>query len=148
VRIGGATYTDLQVAYSDNIVTARTFATRRREAIDARQEFLTLGVGNLAAGLFSGFPISSSGSRTVIGDTIGSRTQLYSLVAAAAVLLTTLFLGPALSTFPLAALVIFAALRFDRVGEDRIFPTLPTAVSAYQDWYAAGHGNGPPTTRP
>jgi sulfate permease, SulP family len=50
----------------------------------------------------------------VIGDAIGSRMQLYSLVAAAAVLLTTLFLGPVLATFPLAALgavVVFAALR-------------------------------------
>ena len=71
------------VAYSDNIVTARAFAARRREAIDARQEFLALGAANLGAGLFSGFPVSSSGSRTVIGDALGSRTQLYSLVAGA-----------------------------------------------------------------
>jgi sulfate permease, SulP family len=102
------------VAYTDNIVTARAFAARRREEIDARQEFLALGAANLGAGLFSGFPVSSSGSRTVIGDAIGSRTQLYSLVAAAILLLTMLFLGPALSTFPLAALgglVVFAALR-------------------------------------
>jgi sulfate permease, SulP family len=102
------------VAYTDNIVTARAFATRRREEIDARQEFLALGAANLGAGLFSGFPVSSSGSRTVIGDALGSRTQLYSLVTAAILLLTLLFLGPALSTFPLAALgalVVFAAIR-------------------------------------
>jgi SulP family sulfate permease len=129
------------VAYSDNIVTARAFAARRREAIDARQEFFALGVGNLTAGLFSGFPISSSGSRTVIGDTMGSRTQLYSLVAAAAVLLTTVFLGPALSTFPLAALgalVVFAALRlidfpeFRRIARFRrseLFLALATTAS-------------------
>ena len=43
------------VAYSDNIVTARAFAARRREEIDARQEFLALGAANLAAGVFSGF---------------------------------------------------------------------------------------------
>ena len=55
------------VAYSDNIVTARAFAARRREEIDARQEFLALGAANLGAGLFSGFPVSSSGSRTVRG---------------------------------------------------------------------------------
>jgi SulP family sulfate permease len=106
----------------NNIVTARAFAARRREAIDARQEFLALGAANLAAGLFSGFPVSSSGSRTVIGDTMGSRTQLYSLVAGAAVLLTTLFLGPALSTSPLAALgalVVFAALRLIDFAELR-----------------------------
>jgi SulP family sulfate permease len=110
------------VAYTDNIVTARAFAARRREEIDVRQEFLALGAANLGAGLFSGFPVSSSGSRTVIGDSVGSRTQLYSVVAAAIVLLTLLFLGPALSTFPLAALgalVIFAALRLIDFAELR-----------------------------
>jgi SulP family sulfate permease len=110
------------VAYSDNIVTARAFAARRREIVDARQEFLALGAANAAAGVFSGFPVSSSGSRTAIGDSMGSRTQLYSLVTVAILLLTVLFLGPALSAFPLAALgalVVFAALRLIDVAEFR-----------------------------
>jgi sulfate permease, SulP family len=110
------------VAYTDNVVTARAFAARRREVIDARQEFLALGAANLGAGLFSGFPVSSSGSRTVIGDAVGSRTQLYSLVTATIVLLTMLFLGLALATFPLAALgalVVFAALRLIDFAELR-----------------------------
>ncbi len=110
------------VAYTDNVVTARAFAAKRREQIDARQEFLALGAANLGAGLFSGFPVSSSGSRTVIGDALGSRTQLYSFVSAAVLLLTLLLLGPALSTFPLAALgalVVFAALRLIDFAELR-----------------------------
>jgi sulfate permease, SulP family len=110
------------VAYTDNVATARAFAARRREVIDARQEFLALGMANLSAGLSSGFPVSSSGSRTVIGDALGSRTQLYSLVAAAMVLLTLLFLGPALATFPMAALgavVVFAAFRLIDLAELR-----------------------------
>ena len=129
------------VAYTDNVVTGRAFAARRREVIDARQEFLALGAANLGAGLFSGFPVSSSGSRTVIGDAVGSRTQLYSLVTAAIVLLTMLFLGPALATFPLAALgalVVFAALRLIDFAELRriarfrrseLFLALATAAS-------------------
>jgi SulP family sulfate permease len=110
------------VAYTDNIVTGRAFAAKRREEIDARQEFLALGAANFGAGLFSGFPVSSSGSRTVIGDALGSRSQLYSLVAAGFLLLTMLFLGPALATFPLAALgalVVFAALRLIDFAELR-----------------------------
>jgi sulfate permease, SulP family len=110
------------VAYSDNIVTGRAFAARRHQVIDARQEFLGLGAANLLAGLFSGFPVSSSGSRTAIGDAMRSRTQLYSIVAAGIVLITMLFLGPALSTFPLAALgavVVFAALRLIDFAELR-----------------------------
>jgi SulP family sulfate permease len=110
------------VAYSDNIATGRAFAARHGQNIDARQEFLALGAANVAAGSLSGFPVSSSGSRTVLGDAMGSRTQLYSLVAATVVLFTTLFLGPALSSFPLAALgaiVVFAALRLIDFGELR-----------------------------
>ena len=41
---------------------------------------------------------------------------------------------------------ILAATGFvGRVGEDRVFITLPTAVSAYQQWHAARHGGGTPS---
>jgi MFS superfamily sulfate permease-like transporter len=82
--------------------------------IDANQELLALGSANLGAGLLSGFPVSSSGSRTAVGDAAGSRTQLYSLVALVWVLATLLFLGPLLARFPIAALggiVVYAATR-------------------------------------
>ena len=110
------------VGYSDNVLTARAFAVKRRETIDSDQEFFALGAANLAAGLFQGFPVSSSGSRTVIGDALGSRTQLYSLVVVAVVLLTMGFFGPVLATFPLAALgavVVYAATRLVDVPELR-----------------------------
>ncbi|HSE09772.1 MAG TPA: sulfate permease [Nocardioidaceae bacterium] len=110
------------VSYSDNVLTGRAFASRRRERIDANQEFLALGAANVGAGLFSAFPVSSSGSRTVIGDSLGSRSQLYSLVALGVVLLTMLFLSPVLAAFPLAALggvVVFAAIRLVDVAELR-----------------------------
>ena len=71
------------VGYTDNVLTARAFATRNGYRIDANQELLALGAANLAAGVIQGFPVSSSGSRTVIGDALGSRSQLYSLVALA-----------------------------------------------------------------
>ena len=110
------------VAYSDNVLTARAFAAKRHEVIDSGQEFLALGAANLAAGLFHGFPVSSSGSRTVVGDAMGSRSQLYSLVAMIMVLLTMLFLSPLLAVFPRAALgavVIYAATRLVDVAELR-----------------------------
>jgi sulfate permease, SulP family len=102
------------VAYSDNVVTARAFAVKRRESIDSDQEFLALGAANIAGALSHGFPVSSSGSRTVLGDAMGSRTQLYSLVALAAVLISVTFLGPVIAAFPIPALgavVIYAATR-------------------------------------
>jgi sulfate permease, SulP family len=110
------------VAYSDNVLTGRAFASRHREHLDANQEFLALGAANVASGLLSSFPVSSSGSRTVIGDALGSRTQLYSLVALAAVLVTMFFLSPVLAAFPMAALggvVVYAAIRLVDVAELR-----------------------------
>ncbi len=110
------------VAYSDNVLTARAFADRRGERIDADQEFLALGAANVAGGLLSGFPVSSSGSRTAIGDSMGSRTQLASLVTLATVLVAVLALGPVIAAFPqaaLGALVVYAAVRLVDVAEIR-----------------------------
>ena len=104
----------LLVAYTDNVLTGRAFAARGGYSIDANQEFLALGVANVGTGVFQGFPVSSSGSRTAIGESAGSKTQLNSLVTVLCVVLVLLFLGPLLAHFPLAALgalVIFAATR-------------------------------------
>ncbi|GAA2155455.1 SulP family sulfate permease [Humibacillus xanthopallidus] len=112
------------VGYSDNVLTARAFAGRHREQIDSNQEFLGLGVANIGAGLVQGFPISSSGSRTVIADTMGARTQLHSLVSLVLVIATLLWLGPVIAAFPLAALgavVVYAALRLVDIAEMRRF---------------------------
>jgi sulfate permease, SulP family len=110
------------VGYTDNVLTARAFAAHHAEHVDNGQEFLALGAANIAAGLGHGFPVSSSGSRTVIADTAGARSQAYSLVALAVVLLTLVALGPVLSAFPTAALgaiVVFAAVRLIDVAELR-----------------------------
>ena len=109
-------------AYTDNVLTARAFAVRGGYAIDADQEFLALGAANVGAGLFQGFPVSSSGSRTAIGVSAGGRTQLSSLVTVVCVVVVLLFLRPVLASFPLAALgaiVIYAATRLVDVGEFR-----------------------------
>jgi len=110
------------VAYSDNVLTGRAFAGRHREAIDSDQEFLALGGANVATGLLQGFPISSSGSRTVIADSMGARTQLHSLVSLVLVIATLLWLGPVIAAFPTAALgavVVYAAIRLVDVAEMR-----------------------------
>ena len=110
------------VAYSDNVLTGRAFASRESGAVDANQEFLALGVANVASGFFQGFPVSSSGSRTAIGATVGSRTQVYGLVAAVTVIVASFVAAPLLATFPtaaLGALVVYAATRLVEVGELR-----------------------------
>jgi high affinity sulfate transporter 1 len=108
------------VGYSDNVLTARAFAARNHYAIDANQELLALGACNLGNGLMQGFPVSSSGSRTAIANSLGSKTQLFSLVALVVVVCVLLFLRPLLALFPKAALgaiVIFAAFKLIELPE-------------------------------
>jgi MFS superfamily sulfate permease-like transporter len=112
----------LVVGYTDVVLTARAFAACGGYDIDANQELFALGACNIGAGLTRGFPVSSSASRTGLGDAAGSRTQLYSLVALIAVIVTLAFLRPVLAHFPtaaLGALVVYAALRLVDVGELR-----------------------------
>jgi MFS superfamily sulfate permease-like transporter len=74
---------------------------------------LGFGAANIAAGLFAAFPITASDSRTAVNATVGGRSQLAGIVAAAALLLTVLYLEPALAILPipaLGAILIAAAL--------------------------------------
>lgn len=85
---------------------------------------LALGAANITAGFLQGFPVSSSGSRTVIGDSLGSRSQLASIVTLLAVVAVLIVGGPVLAAFStaaLGALVVYAALRLVDAGEFRRF---------------------------
>ena len=108
------------VAFSDNVLTARTFAARHGQRVDANAELRALGVCNVGSGLMHGFPVSSSGSRTALGDALGSRTQLYSVVSLVFVLVVMVAGRGVLSNFPMAALgalVVYASLRLVDVPE-------------------------------
>ncbi len=81
-----------------------------------------MGATNLGAAVVSGFPVSSSASRAVIADATGARSQLYSLVAAALVVVSMLAFGSVIASFPVAALgglVTYAALRLIDLAEFR-----------------------------
>jgi high affinity sulfate transporter 1 len=114
-------FTVLIVGFSDDVLTARSFA-RRGEIIAANRELLALGAANAGSSLMHGFPVSSSASRTAIGVATGSRTQLYSVTAAAAVVTALLLARPVLGRFPeaaLGAIVIYAAIRLIDVAAFR-----------------------------
>ncbi|OJZ66197.1 sulfate permease [Mycolicibacterium diernhoferi] len=110
------------VAFSDNVLTARAFASRTGADVDPQAELRALGACNLVVGVFRGFPISSSGSRTALADAAGARTQVYSLVVFAVVAAALLFGGGIMAGIPsaaLGALVVFAATKLVDVGEFR-----------------------------
>lgn len=102
------------VGFTDNVLTARAFASRRGDTIEPNQELIALGLANVAAGVAQGFPVSSSGSRTALGAAAGSRSQVHSLAAVVAVLVTVTLAAPVLASIPVAALgavVVYAAIR-------------------------------------
>lgn len=110
------------VAFSDSVATARGFASRNRYRIDANQELRALGLGNLAAGVTQGLPVSGSGSRTAAAESAGSRTQVTSIVAAGVVASVMLFFTDSLFLLPSAALggiLIAAAWSLCDFGEFR-----------------------------
>ena len=101
------------VSFADTSVLSRTYAARLRTRVDPNQEMVGLGAANLAAGLFQGFPISSSSSRTPVAEAAGARTQLTGVVGALAIALLLLFAPNLLQHLPdtvLAAVVIAAAI--------------------------------------
>ncbi len=110
------------VGYTDNVLTGRAFALKRGERIEPTQELLALGVANLATGVLHGFPVSSSGSRTAVADSVGGRSQVHSLVSVVLVVATLFLLGPLLAAFPtpaLAAVIVYAAIRLIDIAELR-----------------------------
>ncbi len=101
------------VSFADTSVLSRSYAARTQTQVDPNQEMIGLGAANLAAGLFQGFPISSSSSRTPVAEAAGSKTQLTGVVGALAVA-ALLLVAPSLMRYlpnsALAAVVIAAVI--------------------------------------
>jgi len=110
------------VSFADTSVLSRTYSVRTGHYVNPNQEMVGLGVANLAAGLFQGFPISSSSSRTPVAEAAGARTQLTGVVGAVAVALLLTLAPELLKHLPstaLAAVVIAAAIGLIEVADLR-----------------------------
>ncbi|HEY4754396.1 MAG TPA: SulP family inorganic anion transporter, partial [Candidatus Limnocylindrales bacterium] len=101
------------VSLADTISTSSAFAARTGQEVHANQEMVGIGAANVAAGLFSGFPVSTSGSRTAVAEQAGAKTQLTGLVGAAVIAVMLVFLPGLMQWLPqptLGAVVIVASL--------------------------------------
>jgi high affinity sulfate transporter 1 len=101
------------VSLADTISTASSFAARSGDEVDGSREMMGIGAANVAAGLFQGFPVSTSGSRTAVAEQAGAQTQVTGLVGALSITLILLLVPGLLRNLPqptLAAVVIAAAL--------------------------------------
>ena len=98
------------VSLADTISTASAFAARTRQEIDGNGEMIGIGAANLATGLFQGFPVSTSGSRTVVAERSGAKTQLTGVIGAAVIIVMIPSLFRNLPQPALAVVVITASL--------------------------------------
>jgi MFS superfamily sulfate permease-like transporter len=99
------------LGYSVSLSVAAECAQTTGEEINPNQELVALGVANLGAALSSGFVVCGSLSRGVVIRRAGGQTQIVSLINAALVFLTLLFVLPLFFNLPnavLAAVVIQA----------------------------------------
>ena len=124
------------VAYSDNTLIGRAFKPKTDPGeksapdVDPQQELIALGGVHIATGLFGGFPMSSSGSRTALAIASGAKTQVYSLVAAVCIIAVLFFAGPLLEHLPSAALgavVIYAASKLISIPDIKRLAKFRTA---------------------
>jgi SulP family sulfate permease len=101
------------VTFADEILTARSFAGKHDQHVQAPQEIFAMGTASMAAGFTQGMPIGASGSRTAVSDSMGVRTQLAGLASVAAIVLILFFLTDAIAYLPkavLGAVIVAAAI--------------------------------------
>ncbi|HSI40738.1 MAG TPA: SulP family inorganic anion transporter [Xanthobacteraceae bacterium] len=101
------------VSFGSGIVAARSFGASGRFNVDPNAELAGLGAANIASGLFSGFPVTVSDSRTAVNLSVGGRSQAAGLIAALYLATLLLFLNDALRILPvpaLGAILVAAAL--------------------------------------
>ncbi|MGQ4405653.1 SulP family inorganic anion transporter [Streptomyces hayashii] len=113
------------VSLADTISNASAFAARSGQEVRGNQEMAGVGVANLAAGFFQGFPVSTSGSRTAVAERAGARSQLTGVVGAALIVLMLVLVPGMFRDLPqpaLAAVVITASLSLaDVPGATRLW---------------------------
>jgi high affinity sulfate transporter 1 len=110
------------VSFADTSVLSRSYASRLRTPVDPNQEMIGLGMANLAAGFFQGFPISASSSRTPVAEAAGARTQVTGIVGAVAIGSLLMFAPQLLQYLPqtaLSAVVIASAIGLFEVSDLR-----------------------------
>ena len=110
--VGGALAV-LMVAFGSGAITARSFAMKARSNIDTDKELFGFGAANFLSGLFGGFPVTASDSRTAVNFAVGGRTQLAGIVAALTVAIIVLYLTGPIAYLPaatLGAILISAAI--------------------------------------
>jgi len=94
------------VGFLESVSVAKSLASKRREKVDANRELIALGAANLGASMTGGYPVTGGFSRSLVNYAAGAVTPFASIVTAALIALTALFLTPLLYFLPQATLAV------------------------------------------
>lgn len=118
------------VGFMESIAVAKVYARRHRASVDPNRELLGLGLANVGAGLFGGYPVTGGFSRTAVNAEAGARTRFAAVVTAAVVTLVIVALTPVFTQLPsatLGAIVVVAVAKLFDVAEIRHIKHLKTS---------------------
>jgi len=99
------------IGFMESISAAKLYARQNRYEISAGQELVSLGMANVAAGLFGGYTVGGALSRTAVNAQAGAKTPMANIVTAVAIALTLLFMTPLFYYLPtpvLASIILVA----------------------------------------
>lgn len=108
------------MSFTETIAAGRAFVGPTDPPINANRELVATGAANIAGALIGAMPAGGGTSQTGVVRAVGGRTQLASLVTAAAALATMVALAPLLGLLPnatLAAIVIVYSAPLIKPGE-------------------------------
>jgi len=106
------------IGFMEAISIAKAMAARTRQRLDANQELVGQGLSNIVSGLFGGYAVSGSFSRSAVNIEAGAITGFSSIVTGIVVGLTLLFLTPLLYHLPqatLASVIIMAVINLVKI---------------------------------
>ncbi|MEY9874572.1 SulP family sulfate permease [Streptacidiphilus sp. MAP12-33] len=126
------------ICFAEGFSIAGSFARKHGDTVDASREMTAMGAANAAVGLFRGFAVSGSASRSAAAESAGGSSPMVSAVAAVLVLVTGAFLTPLFTDLPepvLGAIVVVAVRGFLNVAELRRYwerdrPSFAVAMTA------------------
>jgi SulP family sulfate permease len=88
----------------ESMAIGKSIAAQTRQRLDSNQEFVGQGMANLLTGLFSGYPVAGSFSRSAVNLDAGAKSPIAAVFSAIFVLVAMQFLGPFSAYLPLSAL--------------------------------------------
>ncbi len=99
------------VGFMESIAMAKAIATKEKYKISSNQELTGLGLANIGASIFSGYPVTGGFSRSAVNYQAGAKTPLASVITAVLIMLTLLFFTSLFYFLPkavLAAIIMVA----------------------------------------